>query len=105
VATNIHVSNPWHAVAISSGPSCCRASVQARNVRFLSSEAPPLPLAGCTSPKTCACKYKHYGDRRAGPRRTTDSDLYKNALSAHVIARLTFKDRRTTGGRRGDDRR
>lgn len=105
VATNIHVSNPWHAVAISSGQLCCRASVQARNVRYLSSEAPPLPLAGCTQSNSCTCKYKHFGDRRAGPRRTTDSDLYKNALSAHRIPKLTFTDRRTSGGRRADDAR
>jgi hypothetical protein len=105
VVTNIHLTNPWHAVGVGGGPSCCRASYLARNVRYLSTEAPPLPLAGCTQPKSCTCKYKHFSDRRAGPRRTTDSDLYKNALSPHVIPRLTFRDRRGSKGRRADDGR
>jgi hypothetical protein len=104
VATNIRVTNKWHAVAVSCGPSCCRASVAARHSRYLSTEAPPLPLAGCTQPKRCTCKYKHYSDRRIGPRRRADSELYKNALSPHVVRRLTFEDRRTSRGRRANDR-
>jgi hypothetical protein len=36
--------------------------------RFLSSEAPLLPLAGCTE-KTCQCRYVHYADRRERDRR------------------------------------
>jgi hypothetical protein len=106
VATNIRVTNKWHAVAVSagnSGGSCCRASVLARNTRYLSPEAPPLPLAGCTQPESCHCKYRHFSDRRAGPRRTTDSELYKNALSPHVVRRLTFEDRRHSKGRRASD--
>jgi hypothetical protein len=103
--TNIRMTNPWHAVAVSPTQGCCRASVAARHTRYLSTEAPPLPLAGCTQPKSCVCKYKHYSDRRAGPRRTTDSDLYKNALSRHVIRSLNFQDRRTSRGRRATDGR
>ena len=53
VVTNIRVTNPWHAVAVSSSASCCRASVLARHTRYLSTEAPPLPLAGCTQPAGC----------------------------------------------------
>ena len=102
---NIRVVNPWHAVAVSSGKPCCRASVVARNVRYLSTEAPPLPLAGCTQPQGCLCKYRHFNDRRAGPRRTTDSELFKNALSRHVVAKLTIEERRMTKGRRATDGR
>lgn len=105
VVTNIRVTNPWHAVAVSSSAACCRASVAARHTRYLSTEAPPLPLAGCTQAGSCTCKYKHYSDRRIGPRRTTDRDLYKNALSPHIIPRLTFTDRRSSRGRRADDGR
>jgi hypothetical protein len=103
VATNIHLTNKWHAVAVSCGQTCCRASVLARNTRYLSTEAPPLPLAGCSQPSSCTCKYRHYSDRRAGPRRRTDSDLYRNALSRHVTRKLTFEDRRTSKGRRAND--
>ena len=99
---HVHVTNPWHAVAISTGVSCCRASVFLRETRFLSSQAPPLPLQGCTLLKSCKCKYKHYGDRRSGPRRATESELFKNALSRHTAAAWT-QERRTTRGRRATD--
>jgi hypothetical protein len=102
-STNIHVINPWHAVGVMCGQQSCRASMAARKVRYLSAEAPPLPLSGCTQPKSCTCKYKHFADRRAGPRRVTDSDLYKNALSRPVPARLTQSDRRRARGRRATD--
>jgi hypothetical protein len=36
--------------------------------RFLSREAPLLPLAGCTA-KYCRCRYVHYEDRRQRERR------------------------------------
>jgi hypothetical protein len=102
---NIRVTmvNPWHAVGVSCGKTACRASMAERHVRYLSQEAPPLPLAGCTHPKECLCKYKHFNDRRAGPRRTTDSELYKNALSPHVLPKLTIQERRTSRGRRAND--
>ena len=102
---HIRVTNPWHAVAVSTGKPCCRASAAARGTRYLSKDAPPLPLTGCTQPESCLCRYKHYSDRRAGPRRSTDGDLYKNALSRHVVAKLTIEDRRTTRGRRAADGR
>ena len=38
--------------------------------RFLSSEAPLLPLAGCTE-TSCQCRYVHYADRREQDRRST----------------------------------
>jgi hypothetical protein len=41
--------------------------------RFLSADAPRLPLLACTSPETCHCVYRKYADRRAGPRRETES--------------------------------
>jgi hypothetical protein len=103
-STNVRLTNPWHAVGVTSaGSPCCRASVSARRIRYLSSEAPPLPLSGCTQPKNCTCKYKHFADRRAGPRRVTDSERFKNALSTPVMARLTVAERRRTGGRRATD--
>ena len=38
--------------------------------RFLSSEAPLLPLAGCTV-ESCRCRYVHYEDRRERDRRNS----------------------------------
>lgn len=39
--------------------------------RFLSREAPPLPLKNCPN-GNCECHYQHYDDRRATPRRARD---------------------------------
>jgi len=99
---HIHVTNPWHAVGISTGVSCCRASVLLRQTRFLSHQAPPLPLQGCTLPKTCKCKYRHFSDRRSGPRRATESELFQNALSRHTAAQWA-QERRSQRGRRATD--
>ena len=99
---HVHVTNPWHAVGISTGVSCCKASVFLRQTRFLSSQAPPLPLQGCTQAKSCQCKYKHYSDRRSGPRRVTESELFQNALSRHKTAAWA-QERRATRGRRATD--
>jgi hypothetical protein len=99
---HIQVTNPWHAVGISTGVSCCRQSVLLRQTRFLSNQAPTLPLQGCTLPRSCVCKYKHFRDRRSGPRRATESELFQNALSRHVTAAWS-QERRAQRGRRATD--
>ncbi|HEY1726499.1 MAG TPA: hypothetical protein VGF89_13825 [Steroidobacteraceae bacterium] len=99
---HVQVTNPWHAVGISTGVSCCRASVFLRETRFLSTQAPPVPLQGCTQPKTCRCRYKHYSDRRSGPRRASESELFQDALARHTQAHWT-NERRAQRGRRATD--
>lgn len=99
---HIHVTNPWHAVGISTGPSCCQAAVALRQTRFLSSQAPTLPLQGCSQPKSCVCKYKHFSDRRSGPRRAIESEIYQSALSRHAAATRAH-ERRALRGRRATD--
>jgi hypothetical protein len=99
---HIHVTNPWHAVGISTGVSCCQASVALRQTRFLSSQAPTLPLQGCTEPKSCVCKYRHFSDRRSGPRRATETEMFQNALSRHAMASRS-QERRALRGRRATD--
>lgn len=64
-------ANRFHAVSIAPGPRNC---VQARNLvgkRFLSSEAPSLPLKDC-SQSECTCRYAHHEDRRKMGRRARD---------------------------------
>ena len=60
---NIRLSNPWHAVAIQPGPKRCAAVEGLLGQRFLSRDAPRLPLKDCTE-SGCTCKYRHYEDRR-----------------------------------------
>jgi hypothetical protein len=70
-STHYHITNPYHAVSIVPGPTCCGAARSLKLQRFFSKEAPSLPLAGCTvSP--CRCSYKHHDDRRMKARRASD---------------------------------
>lgn len=63
--------NPYHAVSIAPGPRACAAAQGLRGKRFLSREAPALPLKNCSSGE-CTCHYEHHDDRRIGPRRARD---------------------------------
>lgn len=61
----------YHAVAIVPGRNACAEACALRDRRFLSREAPVLPLPGCNvSP--CECRYEHHDDRRKGLRRARD---------------------------------
>lgn len=59
----------FHAVAIVCGTNCCTASHAIEGIRYLSAEAPRLPLEECSDVLECACTYRHYLDRRAPPDR------------------------------------
>jgi hypothetical protein len=59
---------PWHAVAIAAPASACAAAQACKGKRFLSRDAPQLPLAECDTTQ-CECKYRHFPDRRGPPRR------------------------------------
>jgi len=63
---------PWHAVSVVAGKGACRAAEELGDRRFLSAEAPFLPLPDCSSRSQCKCIYEHYPDRRATLRRETD---------------------------------
>jgi hypothetical protein len=64
--------SPWHAVSIVSTSACCQAAISTIGTRFLSREAPRLPLANCSMGARCRCAYQHHGDRRSSARRTED---------------------------------
>ena len=85
--------NRWPSVEIIAPASACSAASACRQKRFLSSEAPRLPLSGCDA-AVCKCKYRHFEDRRAGDRRA-DEAMPKGK-------RLTV-NRRAKQGRRADD--
>ena len=70
------VDRRWHAVSVKPGEGACSAAVSGKNRRWLSREAPLLPLPGCTRPDTCKCTYNHHDDRRAGSRRAEGLDAF-----------------------------
>ena len=56
-------SSEFHAVAITCNDSACDAAKALLGKRFLSNDAPRLPLEDCTLP-ACECQFRHYADRR-----------------------------------------
>jgi hypothetical protein len=71
---SITLRNPWKAVEVISGSRQCTASKLLKGKRFLNAEAPKLPLSECTEVH-CTCRYRHFADRRVGPRRAAESGV------------------------------
>ena len=67
-AAPVKKTSAHHAVSIATGPRCCAPARELRGQRFLSREAPQLPLKACDR-ADCTCRYEHHQDRRKGFRR------------------------------------
>jgi hypothetical protein len=87
---------------VTSNPACpvCGAY---KGTRFLAKEAPQLPLPGCPTPQKCKSVYKHFTDRRAGPRRSEERRAFQPMNL--VVTRAVRDDRRRSSGRRQTDGR
>ena len=85
---------PWHSVMIATSPNACEAAQACKGKRFLSSEAPWLPLEECDV-KRCNCRYRHYEDRRGDSRRQGEK-------SAGAAAKEPSNRRRSRGRRATD---
>lgn len=83
---------PFHAVVVRPGAKSCAAVSRLVGQRFLSDDAPQLPLPGCDQ-ASCGCAYKHFVDRRQGPRRGEDDERSERGSST---------DNRRNPGRRAD---
>jgi hypothetical protein len=59
----------FHCVETHHHGKCCEAIKALHGKRFLSSEAPMLPVQGCDQAH-CECDYVHHDDRRSDNRRT-----------------------------------
>jgi hypothetical protein len=94
-AKSAPAAQPFHAVSIIPGPNACAASYRFTGHRFLSRQAPKLPLPTCDA-FHCTCRFKHHEDRRAGLRRRSDIGL----MSGHYPG----PERRQRGGRRSTDK-
>lgn len=87
-------NNPWKAIAVVATENCCEAARRCTGKRFLIPEVPRLPLRECSAPH-CECKYRHYDDRRASPRRSIDRGGFPRTVPT--------TDRRSTITRRSLD--
>jgi hypothetical protein len=86
----------WHAVEVLAPRTSCPAAQALKGKRFLSTEAPLLPLPQCTRSGICACVYRKYPDRRAEERREGDDTAIRRSA-------IPSPDRRTKRGRRKSD--
>jgi hypothetical protein len=59
----------FRAVEIAPSIMCCAAATHATRRPYLLREAPRLPLAACTMPANCSCKFRKNADRRDSDRR------------------------------------
>ena len=85
----------WSAVSVLPGSASCEAARGLKGRRFLSTEAPRIPLAECTLAESCRCVYRKYADRRAGPRRTEDHSGMRRVSSGGSERRAGRGRRRT----------
>jgi hypothetical protein len=83
---------PFHAVAIQVNGKSCDAARRIAGRRFLSGDAPRFPLPDCDQ-TSCGCGFRHFADRRGGPRRDRND------------RRTSATERRKTRGRRAEDGR
>ncbi len=92
--------HPFHGISIKfDEKNACDAAKAIADKRFLSNEAPPLPLPDCDS-SNCQCKYAHYDDRRFG-----DSDRrITSSLQSTLHKAAGQSERRERKGRRKADR-
>jgi hypothetical protein len=91
------VSNPWHAVSVVPSEGACAKARSLARMRFLSKDAPPLPLESCDA-RTCRCHYRHHEDRRRLARRAADGGSRRGGDRWSGLERRRGRDRRMDTG-------
>jgi hypothetical protein len=69
LAARRNTGKRYHCVEVRTATPACAAVRHFGHTRFLSREAPILPVSGCTVPTKCTCRYIHHDDRREDDRR------------------------------------
>lgn len=88
-------ANKYHAVTIVRGHAACPLSAQLSGRRFLSRDAPRLPVPGCAT-RPCGCRYLHHADRRADDRRFPFG-VRKSSESSVATERRRGERRKSSG--------
>ena len=93
--TNAMSAQPFHCVTLVGN---CKALESYKGKRFLASNAPTLPVPGCTAGR-CECHYMHHADRR-------EPNTDRRALGRLAEEQYTLTgnaERRESRGRRKSD--
>ncbi len=85
----------YHAVSIKFESRACMAAKTMEGERFLSSEAPRLPLPDCDA-TDCQCHFSHHQDRRVSKdrRHAFNASGHSNTTGKHEQERREIRDRR-----------
>jgi hypothetical protein len=89
------VPSRFHAVTIAPGRLACPEARGLRGKRFLSREAPALPLKNCGSAQ-CECRYEHHEDRRKSGRRAHDLGVSTDGYDGEDKRQKSQRGRRKT---------
>lgn len=104
--SNVHtgVPHPYHCVAIRYPDGACIAVQRLSGQRFLSKEAPPIPLPECDA-ANCRCRYVHFEDRRQNDDRRNPHPVLVHVGGYHGPERRSGERRRlvTEDIEHGDD--
>lgn len=92
-------SKSFTAVTLAPGPDACEAVLSFGRKRFLSGDAPILPLTDCGS-SSCTCKYVHYEDRRD----VSEDRRQPFSMRTDLHGSAGEEERRQRAGRRGPDK-
>jgi len=82
------------AVSIKTGPRACAAANYLKGKRFLSNQAPALPLSKCDI-SDCQCKYAYFRDRRS-----EDDRRYPSAIMRGVFSEKDKRQNPVSGRRK-----
>jgi hypothetical protein len=74
-STAVNAPSAYRALEIIPGPRACAIAKRFTRHRFLMSEAPTPPMAGCDQQGACTCKFQKYADRRSDLRRSSDEGI------------------------------
>jgi len=88
--------HPWYAVEIVASKAACSAAQALKGKRFLSEEAPLLPLPTCALPGSCHCVYKKHTDRRDNSVRRSEDDTGIRRMIPVAQERRSKRGRRKT---------
>lgn len=83
----------YEAVSVRPCLEACRVAWDQQGMRYLSAEAPELPLPGCDAGK-CTCRYVHHEDRRGAEDRRDAVGQFGG-----INPRSGKEDRRSAGNR------
>jgi hypothetical protein len=71
--SNARPTLKYRGVEVIASGDACPAARALQGLRLLTADAPRrLPLQDCDRPATCRCIYRHFVDRRQGPRRENE---------------------------------